>query len=204
MKGYLYRGRHRVPSTTRRRAAALAAATALPMIGAVGTANAAESPDWDPIIACESGGNPRAQNPSSSASGLFQFIDSTWERYGGETERAKDASVSHQYEVANRAHAREGYAPWNASKSCWDDEIGKSSKTSPKKVTETKSETPVVVEKPIGSPTPGGEGGYIVQPGDTLTGIAAVHGTDWKTVYDANRDVVEHSDLIFPGEVLKV
>lgn len=30
----------------------------------------------------ESGFNPRAKNPKSSAGGLFQFIDSTWEGYG--------------------------------------------------------------------------------------------------------------------------
>lgn len=32
----------------------------------------------DSIIGVESGGNPNATNPSSSASGLGQFIDSTW------------------------------------------------------------------------------------------------------------------------------
>lgn len=30
----------------------------------------------------ESGSNPNAQNPNSSAGGLFQFIDSTWGQYG--------------------------------------------------------------------------------------------------------------------------
>jgi soluble lytic murein transglycosylase-like protein len=32
----------------------------------------------DSIIGAESGGNPNATNPTSSASGLGQFIDSTW------------------------------------------------------------------------------------------------------------------------------
>lgn len=32
----------------------------------------------DSIIGAESGGNPSAQNPNSSAGGLGQFIDSTW------------------------------------------------------------------------------------------------------------------------------
>jgi len=30
------------------------------------------------IMMCESGGNPLAQNPNSTAKGLFQFLDSTW------------------------------------------------------------------------------------------------------------------------------
>jgi primosomal protein N' len=51
------------------------------------------------IAACiakyESGGNPRAQNPHSSASGLFQFIDGTWNHFGGYA-RAMYAPVSVQ------------------------------------------------------------------------------------------------------------
>lgn len=30
------------------------------------------------IMACESGGNPDAKNPNSTATGLFQFLDGTW------------------------------------------------------------------------------------------------------------------------------
>lgn len=51
------------------------------------------------IAACiakyESGGNPRAQNPHSTASGLFQFIDGTWNHFGGYA-RAMYAPVSVQ------------------------------------------------------------------------------------------------------------
>jgi hypothetical protein len=48
------------------------------------------------IAKYESGGNPRAQNPSSTASGLFQFLDSTWRAVTGLAGRAMDAPVSVQ------------------------------------------------------------------------------------------------------------
>lgn len=51
------------------------------------------------IVQRESGGDPRAQNPTSSASGLFQITDGTWGGYGG-YKHAKDAPVSVQEERA--------------------------------------------------------------------------------------------------------
>lgn len=35
------------------------------------------------VLACESGGNPTAQNPTSTASGLWQILDGTWAGFGG-------------------------------------------------------------------------------------------------------------------------
>ncbi len=35
------------------------------------------------VLRRESGGNPTAENPTSTASGLWQFLDSTWGGYGG-------------------------------------------------------------------------------------------------------------------------
>jgi hypothetical protein len=79
--------------------------------------------DWSPIIQCESGGNPRAQNASSSASGLFQFLDTTWRGLGGSTAHAKDASGAEQYAIANKAYAQSGLAPWAASRPCWGGKV---------------------------------------------------------------------------------
>ena len=35
------------------------------------------------VLACESGGSPTAENPTSTASGLWQILDGTWAGYGG-------------------------------------------------------------------------------------------------------------------------
>jgi len=64
------------------------------------------------IAACiakyESGGNPRAENPTSTASGLFQFIDGTWRAVTGRSDRASDAPVSVQIAAF--------YKLWNGGK----------------------------------------------------------------------------------------
>jgi hypothetical protein len=60
------------------------------------------TPYWtgvDYVISHESGWNPTAQNPVSSASGLAQFIDGTWAAYrpiGSSAAHAKDATVAQQ------------------------------------------------------------------------------------------------------------
>ena len=46
---------------------------------------------------------------------------------------------------------------------------------------------------------------YIIQPGDTLSGIAARFGIDWETVYSANRAVIGNdSNRLLPGERLTI
>jgi LysM repeat protein len=48
-----------------------------------------------------------------------------------------------------------------------------------------------------------GNGSYTVQSGDTLSTIAAAHGTDWQSLYQKNASVVGgNPNLIFPGQVL--
>ncbi|WP_175611337.1 LysM peptidoglycan-binding domain-containing protein [Mycobacterium sp. SP-6446] len=56
------------------------------------------------------------------------------------------------------------------------------------------------------APTPPTSGpGYIVQPGDTLSGIAARFGIDWLTIYSANHAVIGNQpDRLLPGEKLTV
>lgn len=70
------------------------------------------------IIQCESRGNPLAENRRSSASGLYQYLDSTWNNWGGFA-RAKDAPEHIQTERFWFDYNRIGTRPWNASRSCW-------------------------------------------------------------------------------------
>jgi Transglycosylase-like domain len=51
------------------------------------------------IVMCESGGDYGAENPTSTASGAYQILDSTWDGYGGYS-HASDAPPSVQDERA--------------------------------------------------------------------------------------------------------
>lgn len=74
------------------------------------------------IIRCESGGNPSAANPTSSARGLFQHLGSVWD------ERAADAGLpgadilDPEDNIAVAAwlvYEGGGWSHWNASGHCW-------------------------------------------------------------------------------------
>lgn len=48
---------------------------------------------------------------------------------------------------------------------------------------------------------------YVVKAGDTLSEIAEREYGDasqWRKIYDANRDVIDDPDLIHPGDALKL
>lgn len=61
------------------------------------------------VVARESGNNPTAKNPRSTASGTFQFLDGTWGNYKG-YRHASDAPQSVQNERAAQV--------WNGGKGC--------------------------------------------------------------------------------------
>lgn len=100
-------------------AAAAAAAAAITGGGAPaagGSVSAGGAMGW--IIQHESGGNPTAQNPTSTASGLFQMINGTWKAYGGSTPTAKQASVAEQTAVATR-YVNARYGGWPQAQAFW-------------------------------------------------------------------------------------
>lgn len=70
------------------------------------------------IIDCESNGNAEAVNPYSGASGLFQFLPSTWAStapnagYGGASALDPEANIASAAWLANRYHEL-GYSYWH-------------------------------------------------------------------------------------------
>lgn len=66
---------------------------------------------WACIIRHESGGNPKAVNRSSGASGILQFLPSTWHAMGMSGEAA-DYPASVQMTVGYRLQAQQGWRPW--------------------------------------------------------------------------------------------
>lgn len=104
------------------RAPAPRTATAAPRTEAVGDCGG-----WDELIAahfpgevvkacsvmmCESRGNPQAENSSSSASGLFQFLSSTWESTTGTPAPASAYSGGTQIAAAAKLWRSSGWSPW--------------------------------------------------------------------------------------------
>lgn len=72
------------------------------------------------VIKCESGGNPKAKNKNSTATGLFQIIEGTWRSYRCEGDRT---NPSDNIACAWKIYERNGYrfntnGGWSASYAC--------------------------------------------------------------------------------------
>lgn len=118
-----------VRGRSRRRRTAVGALGAAGALAAVGMASApaqaatVDSSVLQSIQACESGGDYTAVNPTSGASGAYQFLDSTWATLAAAQgyASAADAPASVQDAAAQELYAQEGTTPWEASQSCWSD-----------------------------------------------------------------------------------
>jgi nucleoid-associated protein YgaU len=56
----------------------------------------------------------------------------------------------------------------------------------------------------LGDAAGGGGHTYTVKPGDNLTKIGKQYGIAWKSIWDANRDILDDPDKIYPGQELKI
>jgi LysM repeat protein len=172
-----------------------------------GAANAsADSVNWDAIAQCESGGN-WAINTGNGYYGGLQFSASTWRAYGG-SGMPNNASRSEQIRIAEKVLAGQGIGAWpvcgarggsQKSYKAPQPQYSAPAKKNTYKAPETSQNT---------SPAPRhktGNGNVTVQPGDTLSGIAAEYGKDWHKVYQTNQETIgSDPNMIYPGQKLVV
>ena len=201
MPGYFSKGKHRKPTHTARNLATITGAGAIALgVTTINSpsANAEPPGGWGPIIQCESGNrNIENPDPDSSASGYFQFVDSTWRGLGGTqfASRAIGASFSEQLIIAEKAFKLSGLSPWSASKHCWKGRSGGSVGPATTSPVRTRQGAPAKVVTAKGKT-------YVVKVGDTLSEIA---GSNWHQVYEANKGTIgSNPNRIFPGQELKV
>ncbi len=73
------------------------------------------------IMACESGGNPNAKNPTSTASGLFQHLRAWWSGEWGTHGPFDPFDPAESVEAAAylRYDTPGGWSHWNPSRHCW-------------------------------------------------------------------------------------
>ncbi|WP_329115096.1 transglycosylase family protein [Streptomyces sp. NBC_01465] len=192
---------------------ALLAATAVP-------AQAADNGMWDRIAQCESGGNWHINTGNGYYGGL-QFSAGTWRAHGGGAyaSTADRASRAEQIAVATKVQRAQGWGAWptcsaragayGSAPASGTPKAHKAAKA-PKSVKAHKAprapKAPVTTESTPSAPatTPDrGNGTYKVRSGDTLSAIAALHGTSWGALYAANKAVIgSDPDLILPGQRL--
>lgn len=69
------------------------------------------------VIGCETGYtySPSERNPSSSASGLFQFLDGTWESTTGTPAPASNYSAETQIAAGAKLWRQSGWNPWSCA-----------------------------------------------------------------------------------------
>ncbi|MEV0934688.1 transglycosylase family protein [Streptomyces phaeochromogenes] len=200
--------------TTRktRTTAVLAGAALLAPLGllaATGNAAAADSGVWDRIAQCESGGNWHINTGNGYYGGL-QFSAGTWRAYGGSAyaSTADKASKAQQIAVATKVQRGQGWGAWPTCSSRAGASGGAPAASAPSTPT-TKAAPSKPAKAPDRSAGHTGRGSsrgdYTVRGGDTLSAIAARHGTTWQRIYAANKAAIGGDpDMIVPGRRLEL
>jgi len=204
--------RVRRPST-RRLLAGVAAASLLtaPLVALTGTAaQAATGSTWDRLAQCESTGD-WSINTGNGYYGGLQFSQSTWQGFGGGqyASRADLASRAGQIATAEKVLAVQGWGAWpSCSKKLGLGAADRGGSAAADEVTASRSASSASrssdrAAAPATAPTSGGS--YVVRGGDTLSRIAAAHGTSWQALHAANAAVIgSDPDRLAVGTTLSV
>jgi LysM repeat protein len=195
------------PESTRTTAVLVGVALLAPLgllAAATGTAQAADSGVWDRIAQCESGGNWHINTGNGYYGGL-QFSAGTWRAYGGTAyaATADKASKAQQIAVATKVQRAQGWGAWPTCSA----RAGASGSAPAASATTEAAPSKQPSKAPVRSSGRTDRGSaradYTVKRGDTLSSIAAKHGTSWRAVYAANKAVIgDDPNLIVPGQRL--
>jgi LysM repeat protein len=197
-----------------RRAAQLTlvgALAATPLALATGTASAT---DWDAVAQCESSGNWHTDTGNGYGGGL-QFTNSTWHAFGGSGE-PEHASREQQIQVAEKVKGSQGMGAWpvcskkagQTSNKSGSSSSSTSGSSSTKSAAGSSGATKSAQTKPVEATTPStgsagsAKGSYTVTSGDTLSEIAAAHGTTAQSI--AQHSGIANPDALTPGQKITV
>ncbi|WP_149823356.1 transglycosylase family protein [Streptomyces tailanensis] len=197
-------GARRTQDVRRTRTTAVLAGAALlaplGLLTVTGNAAAADGGVWDRIAQCESGGNWHINTGNGYYGGL-QFAASTWRGFGGTAyaATADQASKSQQIAIATKVQRVQGWGAWPVCAA-----RAGAYGSAPAAPAPDSASTKSAPSRSTGHPDRGSSrGDYTVRQGDTLSGIAARHGTTWRQVYAANKAVIgADPHMIVPGQRL--
>jgi LysM repeat protein len=168
-----------------------AVAVSVPLAVA-GTAGAAPDSVWERLAQCESGGN-WSINTGNGYYGGLQFSPATWRAFGG-TGMPHQASRGQQIAVAERTLAAQG---WNAWPSCSRKMGLRGYAAEPGKARSSSSSSQAA---PAARSSSGRT--HTVTKGETLSKIAAAHGTSWQALYKKNRGTLSNPNVLKIGQEL--
>lgn len=171
----------------------------------------ADSVNWDAIAECESGGD-WSINTGNGYYGGLQFAPSTWREFGGTkyAPRADLATKEQQIAIAEKVLDVQGWGAWPAcsrklglteADKAGDPGVSSDQSKARESSRSRSSRGSERARTPVSSAT------YVVQPGDSLSSIAAAHNLEggWRALWKLNRDVVgSNPDLIFPNQKLRL
>ncbi|WP_369138885.1 transglycosylase family protein [Modestobacter versicolor] len=166
-------------------------------IGVLAAPASAAEHDWTGVAQCESGGNWQINTGNGYYGGL-QFSSSTWLAFGGGAyaPRADLATPAQQVEIAEAVLVGQGVGAWPT---CGKRLTGG---TTPAAAGPAAAAPAPAAAAPASTPSSGGT--YTVRAGDTLSKIAAAHGTSWQTLHAANGSTVPNPNAIRVGQQLQL
>ncbi|REF34697.1 transglycosylase family protein [Thermasporomyces composti] len=212
-----YKPKHRGTSRARRAArkvtttAAVTGVAAAVPIAFANQADAATQETWERLAQCESSGNWHINTGNGYYGGL-QFAPSTWREFGGTkyAPRADLATKEQQIAIAEKVLDVQGWGAWPAcsrklglteADKAGDPGVSSDQSKARESSRSRSSRGSERARTPVSSAT------YVVQPGDSLSSIAAAHNLEggWRALWKLNRDVVgSNPDLIFPNQKLRL